>query len=185
MPFGGATAQTFLHHSKGPTLITFGGHEIGYAQDRIYIDERPSWEDLRNDIFGGMPGIPSDVQYLGSIGIVQANINRFKEAEMLYLASIDPTLEQITEGAPPTGAIQLPAMGTFMRQGDNTTSTMKPLVLSSAYHTLTFALAFLRTGRRFNTGTREQIVSLAFEVHVNDPCDMELYAITGAANPCS
>ena len=167
---------TFPHRATGPTLVTWAGNEIGYADDRIQIEERPFWEDIRNDAFGGAAGMPSDVQYLGSIAIVTCNLNRFTVAEIEKLAGID--------SVPGTAYGTMPQVGLFMRSEGTNAAMYGALVLSNRTETLTYNVAFLRQGRRFNVGTRHQIYSLVFECHVNDPCDMILFAATGAADPC-
>jgi hypothetical protein len=176
MPF---PLATFPHRAVGPTLVSWpysdspgSSKPLGYADDRIQIEERPFWEDIRNDAFGGAAGIPSDVQFLGSIAIVTCNLNRFTLANIEDLAGID-SVPGTTYG---TG----PQVGTFMRQ-----ETMYgSLILSNKTETLTYTIAFLRQGRRFNVGVRHQIYSLVFECHVNDPCDMVLFAKTAANDPC-
>ena len=183
MPFTGTLQQTFPHRSVGATLVHFDNLDLGYAEDRIMIDERPQWEDIRNDIFGGMAGVPSDVQHLGSIVFVQANLNRFNMTSIRALS----TLRTVDNGLP-EGAVQ--EIGTFVRQGDRlgtgTTSGFRSLVLSNVTETLTFSKAFLRNGRKFNLGTRHQQFALVFECHINDPCDPVMYTVGAAADdPCS
>jgi hypothetical protein len=169
MPF---PLATFPHRATGPTLVTWSGSQLGYADDRIQIEERPFWEDIRNDAFGGAAGMPSDVQYLGSIAIVTCNLNRFTVAEIEKLAGID--------SVPGTAYGTMPAVGLFMRQN----TMYGALVLSNRSEILTYSVSFLRQGRRFNVSTRHQIYSLVFECHVNDPCDMVLFTAGGTADPC-
>ena len=164
---------TFPHRATGPTLVTWNSLQLGYADDRIQIEERPFWEDIRNDAFGGAAGMPSDVHYLGSIAIVSCNLNRFVIANIQALADLDAANVN-TVGV-------MPAIGTFMRSD----AMYSSLVLSNATETLTYTVAFLRQGRRFNVGTRHQIFSLAFECHVDDPCTMKLFAAGAAVDPCS
>jgi hypothetical protein len=175
MPFAGIPA-TFPHVSVGATLVTFAGLEIGYAEDRVMIDERPQWEDIRNDAFGGMAGVPSDIQLLGEVIFVQANINRFSPSNMESLALIAPNF-----GGPANIGDLAGMMGVFARQD----GLFEPLVLSNKTATLTFANALLRHGRKFNLGTRHQQVALVFECHVDDPCDMSLWVASTADDPCS
>lgn len=164
---------TFPHRSVGPTLVEWGTLDLGYADDRIQIEERPFWEDIRNDAFGGAAGMPSDVHYLGSIAIVTCNLNRFKNADIESLAQID------SAGGLSYG--NMPQVGTFMRSD----TMYDSLVLSNATEKLTYSVAFLRQGRRFNYGTRHMIVSLVFECHVDDPCTMLLFTKGAAVDPCS
>jgi hypothetical protein len=166
---------TFPHRATGPTLVQWPSNakSLGYADDRIQIEERPFWEDIRNDAFGGAAGMPSDVQYLGSIAIVTCNLNRFVVANLEDLAAID--------SIPGTAYGTMPAVGLFMRQNTMAGS----LILSNRTEILTYSVAFLRQGRRFNVGTRHQIYSLVFECHVNDPCDMALFAKTTGSDPCA
>lgn len=175
MPFSGITA-TFQHVSVGATLVSFADLEIGYAEDRVMIDEKPQWEDIRNDAFGGMVGVPSDSQFLGEIIFVQANINRFSPSNMESLALIAPNF-----GGQANIGNFAGMMGVFARQD----GLFEPLVLSNKTATLTFANALLKHGRKFNLGTRHQQVALVFECHIDDPCDMELWVQTAADDPCS
>ena len=164
---------TFPHHSKGPTLCTWGALDLGYSDDRIQIEERPFWEDIKNDAFGGAAGMPSDVHYLGSIAIVTCNLNRFTEASIEALTDLDAGTAN-TYGT-------MAEIGTFMRQD----SMYDYLKLSNRTETLHYTVAFLRQGRRFNVGTRHQIFSLVFECHVDDPCTMSLFTKDTAVDPCS
>ena len=166
--------STFPHRATGPTLVQWPSNalSLGYADDRIQIEERPFWEDIRNDAFGGAAGMPSEVQYLGSIAIVTMNLNRFTD-NIEDLAGID-SIPGVAYGT-------MPQVGLFMRQ-----NTMAGnLILSNRTEILTYTVAFLRQGRRFNVGTRHQIYSLVFECHVNDPCDMILFAKSAGSNPCT
>ena len=167
-----ATPTTYPHVSKGPTLVTWNSLALGYAEDRISIEERPFWEDIRNDAFGGGAGAPSDGHYLGSIAIVSCNLNRFSDANVKALADLDAA-NVLTVGT-------MPDVGTFMRQD----AMYSSLVLTNASETLTYPIAFLRQGRRFNTGTRHQIFSLTFECHIDDPCTQILFAYSAASDPC-
>jgi hypothetical protein len=116
--------------------------------------------------------MPSEVQYLGSIAIVTMNLNRFTD-NIEDLAGID-SIPGVAYGT-------MPQVGLFMRQ-----NTMAGnLILSNRTEILTYTVAFLRQGRRFNVGTRHQIYSLVFECHVNDPCDMILFAKSAGSNPCT
>lgn len=182
MPFAGTIPHQFPHRSTGATLVAFGGVDLGYAEDRVMIDERPQWEDIRNDIFGGMAGIPSEVQFLGSVVYVQANLNRFNMTNIRDLSNLRLVDDTLGEGA-------VQDIGVFVRQGDRagtgSTSGFKSLVLSNVSETLTFAQAFLRQGRKFNLGTRHQQFALVFECHINDPCDPLMYTVSAADDPCS
>lgn len=175
MPFSGIAA-TFRHVSVGATLVSFANLDIGYAEDRVMIDEKPQWEDIRNDAFGGMAGVPSDSQFLGEVIFVQANINRFSPSNMESLALIAPNFGGKANIGDFAGM-----MGVFARQD----GLFEPLVLSNKTATLTFANALLKHGRKFNLGTRHQQVALLFECHIDDPCDMELWVQTAADDPCS
>ena len=197
MPFTGVVPQTFPHRSTGATLVRFGFNEadgatsgvdaaiedLGYCEDRVQIEERPQWEDIRNDIFGGMAGVPSEVQYLGSVVYVHCNLNRFEINNVKDMASLHPGLSALTAGF---GSVSGGPMGTFMRQGNNSTiSYMETLELVSNAETLRFHKAFLRQGRRFNMSVRHQQFALVFECHVFSPCDMELYEIVLGDDPCT
>jgi hypothetical protein len=202
--FSGILPMGFPHRSTGATLVEFGSAadtgsgddatmlKLGYCEDRVQIDERPQWEDIRNDIFGGMAGIPSEVQYLGSVVYVHCNLNRFNDYHIKKLSSIHPSLSQVVgaevanQMTGTTGDVVSGPMGAFMRQGDNATITyMETLRLSSATENLTFHKAFLRQGKRFNMGVRHQQVMLVFECHIYSPCDLELYEIAAGTNPCT
>jgi hypothetical protein len=174
MAFAGIPG-TYVHVSTGATLVTYASVNLGYAEDRIQIDERPVWEDIKNDAFGGMAGVPSDAQYLGSIAYVTCTLNRFVESAVKELSTIDLTDISLADGT-------VPPIGRFMRQ-DTMYST---LVLTNANSILTYSQAFLRQGRRFNVGVRHQQIMLMFECHINNPCDMVLFTIneTGTS-PCS
>jgi hypothetical protein len=170
---------TFPHRAVGPTLVQWPSNafSLGYADDRIQIEERPFWEDIRNDAFGGAAGMPSDVQYLGSIAMVTCNLNRFVVANLEDLAAID--------SIPGTAYGTMPQVGLFMRSGGTNDAMYGALVLSNRTETLTYTVAFLRQGRRFNVSTRHQIYSLVFECHVTDPCDMVLFTQATGSDPCS
>lgn len=209
--FSGIVPQGFPHRSTGATLVQYGSIatdgtvstgtadatllSLGYCEDRVQIEERPQWEDIRNDIFGGMAGIPSEVQYLGSIVYVHCNLNRFNDYHIKLLSSLHPSVaitggltgaEVANQMSGTTGDVVGGTMGTFMRQGDNATICyLETLRLSSATEKLTFHKAFLRQGKRFNMGVRHQQVMLVFECHVMSPCDMELYQIEAGVNPCT
>jgi len=177
MPFTGIPG-TYVHVSTGATLVAFGnevdaGTSLGYAEDRIMIDERPQWEDIKNDAFGGGAGVPSDVQYLGSVAYVTCTLNRFDEANIRELAAIEIGTF-VVDGV-------MPPMGHFMRQ-EGMYST---LWLINKTYTLKYPRAFLRQGRRFNVGVRHQQVMLMFECHINDPCDMILFSYETPDDPCS
>ena len=165
---------TFPHRTVGPTLVSWPSTalSLGYADDRIQIEERPFWEDIRNDAFGGAAGMPSDVQYLGSIAIVTMNLNRFTD-NIEDLAGMD--------SVPGTAYGTMPQIGLFMRQ--NTMYGI--LTLRNRTEILTYNFAFLRQGRRFNVGTRHQIYSLVFECHISDPCDMVLFTKTAGNDVCT
>jgi hypothetical protein len=197
MPFTGILPQTFPHRSTGATLVQFGSVaadgtgsgddadmlNLGYCEDRVHIEEKPQWEDIKNDIFGGMAGIPSEVQYLGSVVYVHCNLNRFVVNNVKDMSSIHPSLSQLVAGF---GDVVGGPMGTFMRQGNNTDTTyMETLALSSPTEVLKFHKAFLRQGKRFTMGVRHQQVMLVFECHVFSPCDLELYEISAGVNPCT
>jgi hypothetical protein len=195
MPHAGTIPQIFPHHSTGATLVSFGSNPVdtsgetltllplGYCEDRVQIEERPQWEDIRNDIFGGMAGIPSEVQYLGSVVYVHCNLNRFVLNNLRELSSIHPVFSELVAGL---GGVTPGPMGTFMRQGNNVNETyMEMLELSCATQVLTFSRAFLRQGKRFNMGVRHQQIALVFECHVSNPCDMELYEIAAGNDPCA
>jgi hypothetical protein len=137
------------------------------------IDERPFYEDIRNDGFGGAAGMPSDVQYLGSIAIVTVNLNRFNAANVAALGDLDAS-QVLTAGT-------LPDIGSFVRQD----TLWGGLYLTNGTETRVFAQSFLRQGRRFNVGTRHQVFSLVFECHVDDPCTMVLYTVGAANDPCT
>lgn len=177
MPFVGIPA-TYVHYATGPTLVSFGASAttdaLGYAEDRVQIDERPVWEDIKNDAFGGGAGVPSDVQYLGSIAYVSCVLNRFVEANIRRLSQLE-----ITGGSGTTG--NLPPIGRFMRQD----IMYESLFLTSNAYTLTFTRAFLRQGRRYNMGTRHQQIQLMFECHIDDPCDTVLFTSATGTFPCS
>jgi len=169
--------STYPHRSVGPTLVSWPTtlKQLGYADDRIQIEERPFYEDIRNDAFGGAAGMPSDVQFLGSIAIVTCNLNRFIIANIEDLAHYD-SVPAVNYGV-------MPQIGTFMRHG----GMYGILTLASGLQStevLTYSHAFLRQGRRFNVGTRHQIYSLVFECHVDDPCDMKLFTRTTSVGPC-
>lgn len=204
--FSGIIPQGFPHRSTGATLVQFGSVatdgttsaddatmlNLGYCEDRVQIEERPQWEDIRNDIFGGMAGIPSEVQYLGSVVYVHCNLNRFNDYHLKMMSSIHPSFSQLVgaevanQMSGTLGDVVGGTMGTFMRQGDNATAAyMETLALSSPTEKLTFHKAFLRQGKRFNMGVRHQQVMLVFECHVLAPCDMELYQIEAGVNPCT
>ena len=166
---------SYPHHSTGPTLITFDDMPLGYSEDRVQIEERPQWEDIRNDAFGGMAGVQSDVQFLGAIHYVHCNLNRFVAANINTLAMID-----VDNPTGDTGDYD-GLMGKFMRQDE----MYAALVLSNKSATTTYSVAFLRQGRRFNMGTRHQQVALVFECHIDDPCDMVVFTAAAATDPCS
>jgi len=177
MAFAGIPT-VYQHFSTGATLVKWAGNALGYAEDRIMIDERPVWEDIKNDAFGGGAGVPSDVQYLGSIAYVTCTLNRFVEANIKALSQIDPSPGLFTDGT-------VPDMGRFMRNDDSTVLHAE-LILQNKQYLLTYSTAFLRQGRRFNVGVRHQQVMLMFECHINDPCDMELFTLDDAGvDPCS
>jgi hypothetical protein len=79
----------------------------------------------------------------------------------------------------------MPQVGLFMRGNMIAQGMYGELRLSNRTELLTYNVAFLRQGRRFNVGTRHQIYSLVFECHVNDPCDMILFAQSAGSNPCT
>lgn len=178
MPF---PLATFPHRAVGPTLVSWpnpaGTTKLGYADDRIQIEERPFWEDIRNDAFGGAAGMPSDVQYLGSIAIVTCNLNRFTIANIEDLAGVD-SVPGVTYGT-------MPQVGTFMRGNMVAQGMYGTLILSNATEQLIYSVAFLRQGRRFNVGVRHQIFSLVFECHIDDPCDMKLFTKSTAVSHCT
>ena len=173
MPFAGTLQHAFPHFATGPTLVRFGGYDLGYAEDRIQIQERPFWHDVKSDASGGAEGPPCDVQFLGAIAIVSCLLNRFKESNMRALSKIHITAQQ-------TDGVLLPT-GTYMRQD----SKMVDLWLINAAYTLVYQKAFLRQGRQFTIGTRHQAFQLAFECHVTDPCDYELFTYSDEDDPCS
>lgn len=164
---------SFPHRSTGPTLVKWNNTELGYADDRIQIEERPFFEDIRNDAFGGAAGMPSDVHFLGAIAIVSCNLNRFSITNIAALGDLDAGTTQ--------GTGVYPDVGTFVHQDGMSGS----LVLQSANEILTYALSFPRQGRRFNMGTRHQIFSLVFECHIKDPCLMSLFTSSAGSNPCN
>jgi hypothetical protein len=176
----------YPHVAKGPTLVTWNSLPLGYSDDRIMIEERPFWEDIRSDAFGGAAGAPSDVHYLGSIAIVSCNLNRFIEANILDLASLDSS-QNVGGGAIADG--EMPPAGVFMRQ-DSMYATLlltsaTPNTTFTATTTLSYPIAFLRQGRRFNLGTRHQIFSLVFECHIDDPCTRALFTTGTGTGPCA
>jgi len=173
MAFAGIPA-TYVHVSTGPTLVTYDSLNLGYSEDRVQIDERPQWEDIRNDAFGGMAGVPSDVQFLGAVHFVHCNLNRFVADNVESLAMIE------VDGPANPGDYDT-MMGRFMRQDQ----MYAELVLSNKTATTTYKVAFLRQGRRFNMGTRHQQVALVFECHIDDPCDMVVFTTAAATDPCS
>ena len=170
MPF---PLTTFPHRSVGPTLVTWNATELGYADDRIQIEERPFYEDIRNDAFGGAAGMPSDVHFLGAIAMVSCNLNRFDITQIKLLGDFDAGFAH--------GDGMVPDIGKFLLQD----SLAGALILSNAIESLTYSHSFLRQGRRFNVSTRHQIFSLVFECHVDDPCDMKLFAVGAAVDPCA
>ena len=173
------TVTSFPHVSTGPVLVSWpnAATTLGYADDRIMIDERPFYEDIRNDGFGGAAGMPSDVQYLGSIAVVTMNLNRLNMTNIDLLGTLDSLDATPTDGLMPT-------IGSFVKQD----SLNGALVLTSGNATngevRTFPNAFLRQGRRFNVGVRHQIYTLVFECHIDDPCTMTLWSVGAASDPC-
>lgn len=187
MPIAGTIPHDFPHFATGPTLVRCVAvglpyaMDLGYAEDRIQIQERPFWHEVKSDANGGVEGPPCDVQYLGSIAIVSCLLNRFNEDSMRLLASpnvngevstVDPSL------AIPPGT--LPASGFYMRQDRG----MCELWLLNKTYSLKYRRAFLRNSRQFTAGTRHQAFALAFECHVNDPCDRILFSYEDAIAPC-
>jgi len=173
MAFAGIPT-TYAHYSTGATLVQYDALALGYAEDRIMIDERPQWENVQNDAFGGGASVPSDVQYLGSIAYITCTLNRINEANIRALSMIEP------DGLS-AGYGEMPPMGRFMRQD----SMYATLELINVSYTLNYPRAFLRQGRRFNVGVRHQQVILMFECHINDPCDMILFSYEDPDDPCS
>jgi len=176
------TVTSYNHRSVGPTLVSWPSTAVplGYADDRIMIDERPFYEDIRNDGFGGAAGMPSDVQYLGSIAVVTMNLNRFNHSNITALGDLDATNANIGNDTIPYDG-EMPEIGAFVRQD----ILWGSLALQNRTETRTFPKAFLRQGRRFNVGVRHQIYTLVFECHVDDPCTMVLYEVTALSDPCS
>lgn len=165
--------SSFPHRSTGPVLVKWNDTELGYADDRIQIEERPFLEDIRNDAFGGAAGMPSDVHFLGAIAIVSCNLNRFNAANMSAIADLDAS-NALTYGT-------FPSVGDFVHQDELSGN----LILQAKNEILTYELSFLRQGRRFNVGTRHQIFSLVFECHIKDPCNMVLFTSTDGTDPCT
>ena len=169
-PFSGTLPQAFPHFATGPTLVEFNSLELGYAEDRVQIEEKPFWHEVKADSYGGAEGPPCDVQYLGALVLVRCLLNRFDEAYLRALGSIDV-------GAPG----EMPPTGWYMRQDGG----MKQLRLINQTYVLTYSKAVLRQGRQFNVGTRHQAFALMFECHVNNPCDSVLFDYEDGDDPCS
>jgi len=164
MPFAGTIPQDFPHFATGPTLVRYPPtYDLGYAEDRIQVQEHPLWHDVKSDGSGGSEGPPCDVQFLGAVVFVSCLLNRFKEANIRRLSRIR------ADGAGPDGTVL--ATGYYMRQD----AGMNRLELVNKSYTLVYEKAFLRTGRQFSVGTRHQAVILTFECHVDTLCDAKLF----------
>lgn len=174
MPFNGTLPHDFPHFATGPTLVEFHDLELGYAEDRVQISEKPFWHEVKADSYGGAEGPPCDVQYLGALVYVQCLLNRFDEANLRTISRID-------YGGPASADGEMLPAGWYMRQDGG----MEQLRLLSKEYTLTYSKAILRQGRQFSVGTRHQAFALMFECHVDNPCDAVLFEYETGDDPCS
>ena len=168
MPLPAIISQ-FPHVATGPTLVTFTGDDLGFAEDQIDIEERPFFREVKADSFGGAEGPPIDLQFTGALVFVRATLNRINESNCRDLG---------WDYADTAGT--LPAVGEYQRQDEK----WGLLQLKNRSHVMQFEQAVLRQGKSFNAGTRHRKYVLLFECHVNTPCNKVLYTYEDAEAPC-
>ena len=186
MPLAGTIPHDFPHFATGPTLVRCRNTiwetyelDLGYSEDRIQIHERPFWHEVKSDAYGGTEGPPCDVQYLGSIAIVTCLLNRFNEANLRLISTLNINKQALPSERVSPGV--MPNTGLYMRQD----LCMCELWLINKTYSLKYERAFLRNGRQFSVGTRHQSFALVFECHVNDPCEKVLVFYEEKDDPCS
>jgi hypothetical protein len=80
------------HVVAGPVLVKFGDTaadvvSLGYTRDGVSIRVEPRWIDIPSDDYGGEAGAPSDVQLVGGIALINAELTKFEDAEVEKLTA--------------------------------------------------------------------------------------------------
>ena len=145
------------HHAAGCTHVWFNGNEYGLSRDGVDISIDPRWNDIPSDCYGGASGVPSDSQLLGATARVTAELTKFESARVRAAASMDPNA-LLPAGL---GDVQLPAIGSFVRQGPSPLGGL--LDLRGQAFRLSFPFSFLRMPQSFNMGSRASFYTIGWE----------------------
>lgn len=152
------------HEVCGPVLVKYNAVSLGYSRDGVQIRIEPKWADIFSDDFGGQGGAPADVQLLGAIAIVTAELVKYDKAEVHKLSAF--------EKAGTAGV--LPQLGTLMRQE----SEMAVLLLDGKNENWTFDQAFMRQAQEVNKGTKFSTFVVGWECHINNTTSRTLFALS-------
>lgn len=137
---------------------------LGYSRDGVHVRVEPRYIDINSDDFGGAAGGPTDVQIVGAVAHITAEMPKYDNVECLRLTSFELAG---TRGV-------LPQLGTLLRQQQE----MGILVLSGKHEIWTFPYAFVRQAIETNKGTRFSTFTVGFEAHINNSTSRTLFTIT-------
>ncbi len=137
----------------GVTKVNFGAADLGYTRNGVDVTLEGFFIDIPGDQNGGDDGPPIDVQYLGEIARVRAELTKYDTAVALTV------YERYTASA--AGVPVITPGNSLMRQDGQ----FKELILSSAARTMTFSMAIPRSPIEVNKGTKFSTLVCEFECH--------------------
>ena len=159
--------MTILVNASGPILFKIAIdsglttlQNLGYALDQPRVIEQPYWYDVHGDQHGGMNGPPIDVQYLGMVIRVRAELSRFDRdvANIVRKRIRNGTIGSVPDADIGALAFQSPE---FMRV------VMSPqhAVRGSASETRNYVCCIPREATEQSYGTKFSTFIFEFEAH--------------------
>jgi hypothetical protein len=144
----------------GSTLVKFGLtgdlKDLGYTRNGVDVTLEGYFVDIPGDQNGGDDGPPVDVQYLGEIARVRAELTKYDTAIALTIYERFPAS---AAGVPVNAA----ASSLLMANNQH-----RELQLNSTARTMTFGAAFPRSPVEINKGTKFSTLVCEFECHAHD-----------------
>lgn len=168
-------SDLFIPITTGPTVVNWGGDDLGYAEDRVMMRVQPFWDLVHADSYGGLAGPPADRQFLGAVVQIMLTLTTFNSD-----STIIDGLHDFYAGATSTDSIILPDVGSFARQ-DELANT---LVLLGRNETRTFEPATLTEAQELNSSARHRRFQLGWTAEVDDACTLRLMVIGAGEDRC-
>lgn len=156
--------MAITHNVAGPVIVTFNSVALGYSRDGVSIRIEPRYIDINSDDYGGAAGAPSDVQIVGAVAHITAEMPKFDNAECLKLTAFE---RAGTRGV-------LPQLGTLIRQE----SEYATLLLNGKNEDWTFDVAFVRQAIEVNKGTRYSTFVAGWEAWINNTSARLLFTVS-------